>query len=153
MKRSTKGISSVLAIAFVFGLILSAPATVSAQALAEQVSRGQVTEDLNLTREIIQMKRKAIVALNMGLTDYEGKAFWPIYDEYWVEMKKLGDRDVALISDFATNYVYESLTNQKAKEMHQEWNSIKKNTLKLKKNMPRNSGRCSPRRRCFDTSR
>ena len=130
MKRSTKGISSVLVIAFVFGMLMSAPATVSAQASAEQVSR-QVTEDLNLTREIIQMKRKAIVALNMGLTDYEGKAFWPIYDEYWVEMKKLGDRDVALISDFATNYVYESLTNQKAKEMHQEWNSIKKNTLKL----------------------
>ena len=130
MKRSTKGISSVLAIAFVFGLLTSAPATVSAQALAEQVSR-QVTEDLNLTREIIQIKRKAIVALNMGLTDYEAEAFWPIYDEYWVEMKKLGDRDVALISDFAKNYVYESLTNQKAKEMHQEWNSIKKNTVKL----------------------
>jgi hypothetical protein len=130
MKRSTKGISSVLAIAFVFGLLMSAPATVSAQALAEQVSR-QVTEDLDLTREIIQIKRKAIVALNIGLTDYEAEAFWPIYDEYWVEMNKLGDRKVALISDFAKNYVYASLTNQKAKEMHQEWNAIKKNTLKL----------------------
>ena len=60
MKRSTKGISSVLAIAFVFGLLTSAPATVSAQALAEQVSR-QVTEDLNLTREIIQIKRLSLI--------------------------------------------------------------------------------------------
>jgi hypothetical protein len=130
MMKSSKGISTVLAIAFVVGLILSAPAAVSAQAPAEQVSR-QVTQDLKLTREVIQIKRQAIVALNMGLTDYEGEAFWPIYDEYWVEMNKLSDRDVALISNFATNYVYESLTNQKAKEMHQEWMSIKKKTIKL----------------------
>jgi len=130
MMRITKGISTALAIAFVVGLISSAPAAVSAQAYSESVSR-KVTEDLNLTREVIQMKRKAIVALNMGLTDYESGAFWPVYEEYWAEMKKLGDRDVALISDFAKNYVYESLTNQKAKEMHQEWMSIKKHTLKL----------------------
>jgi len=130
MKRSTKGISTFLAIALVLGLLMSAPAAVSAQASSDQVAR-QVTEDLNLTREVIQIKRKAIVALNMGLSDYESKAFWPVYDEYWVEMKKLGDREVALISDFAKNYVYESMTNQKAKEMQQEWMSIKKHTVKL----------------------
>jgi hypothetical protein len=130
MMKSTKEISTVLAVALVLGLLMSAPAAVSAQASSDQVSR-KVTEDLNLTREIIQIKRKAIVALNMELTDDESNAFWPVYDEYWVEMKKLGDREVALISDFAKNYVYESMTNQKAKEMHQEWMSIKKHTVKL----------------------
>jgi hypothetical protein len=130
MMKSTKEISTVLAVALVLGLLMSAPAAVSAQASSDQVSR-KVTEDLNLTREIIQIKRKAIVALNMELTDDESTAFWPVYDEYWVEMKKLGDREVALISDFAKNYVYESMTNQKAKEMHQEWMSIKKHTVKL----------------------
>jgi len=130
MMKSKKGISTALAVAFVLGLLVSAPSAVSAQAHSEQVAR-KVTEELNLTREVIQIKRKAIVALNMGLTDYEGKAFWPVYDEYWGEMKKLGDRDVALISDFAKHYVYESMTNQKAKELHQEWMSIKKATIKL----------------------
>ncbi len=130
MKTSTKGISTVLAIAFVFALLLSAPAPVSAQAFSQQVSR-KVAEDLNLTREIIQVKRKAIVALNIGLTDYENKAFWPVYDEYWAEMRKLGDRDVALISRFANNYVYENLTNKAADEMFKEWMSIKKQTIKL----------------------
>ena len=70
MKRNTKGVASILVITFVVGLILSAPAAVFAQALAESVSR-QVTEELNLTYDVIQVKRKAIVALNMGLTDYE----------------------------------------------------------------------------------
>jgi hypothetical protein len=131
MKRSTKGISTVLAIAFCSGLLLSAPTGVSAQALAEQVSR-QVTEDLNLTREVIEVRRKAIIALNLGLTDSESNAFWPVYDEYWAERKRLGDRDVALISSFAKNYVYESLTNEKAGEMLKEWLSIDKQDLKLK---------------------
>ncbi len=130
MKRNTKGVASILAVTFVVGLILSAPAAVFAQAHAESVSR-QVTEELNLTYDVIQVKRKAIVALNMGLTDSESKAFWPVYDEYWAGMKKVADRDVALISDFAKNYVYEGLTNQKADDMLKEWTSIKQHELKL----------------------
>ena len=131
MMKSAKGVSTVLAVAFVLGLYAGTPATVSAQAGAEQVSR-QVAEELSLTRDVILVKRKAIVALNMGLTDSESKAFWPVYEEYWAEMKKLGDRDVALISDFAKNYVYSSLTNQKADDMLKEWMSIKHQELKLK---------------------
>ena len=131
MTRRAKEISSVLTIAFVFAVLLGTPASVSGQAFSEQVSQ-KVTEDLNLTREIIQVKRKAIVALNMALTDYESQAFWPLYDEYWAEMRKIGDRDVALISDFAKNYVYESLTNKKAEEMLKEFLAIQKDELKLK---------------------
>jgi len=132
MKRGKREISIVLTVAFVFAVLLGAPTWVSAQASSEQVSR-KVTEDLNLTREVIQVKRKAIVALNMALTDYESKEFWPVYDEYWAEMKKIGDRDVALISDFAKHYVYESLTNQKAEEMLKEFLSIQQDALKLKR--------------------
>ena len=132
MTRRAKEISSVLTIAFVFAVLLGTPASVSGQAFSEQVSQ-KVTEDLNLTREIIQVKRRAIVALNMALTDSESKEFWPVYDEYWAEMKKIDDRNVALISDFAKYYVYESLTNQKAEEMLKEWLSTKNDELKLKR--------------------
>ena len=131
MKGRTEGIAAVLTMVFVLALLLGSPASVPAQAFAEQVSQ-KVTEDLNLTREVIQLKRKAIVALNLDLTDYESKAFWPVYEEYWAEMKKLGDQDVALISDFAKHYVYESLTNEKAEAMIKEWMSIKKQEIKLK---------------------
>jgi hypothetical protein len=130
MKGITRGISTVSAVVFVFAILLSAPVSVSAQVYSQEVSR-QVEEDLNLTREIIQIKRKAIVALNMGLTEYESRAFWPVYDEYWAEMKKMGDREVALITRFAKNYVYESLTNKAADEMLKEWMSVRKQTTKL----------------------
>ena len=148
MKRNTKGISTVLAIAFVFALLMSAPASVSAQASSQQVSR-QVTETLNLTREVIQVKRRAIVALNLELTDSESKVFWPLYDEYWAEMKKLGARDVALISDFAKHYVYESLTNLKAKEMLKEWISIKQHELKLKHKYMKRFSKVLPEKKVF----
>ncbi len=132
MKRTTTGISTVLAIAFVFSLLLSALAPVSAQTYSEQVSR-KVQEDIKLTRQVIQAKRKAIVALNLGLTDYESKAFWPVYDEYWSERKKLADRHITLLSDFAKNYVYSSLTNDRAEELLKDWLSVEQKKLKLQK--------------------
>ena len=132
MKGNTKGISTALAIAFVFSLLLSAPALVSAQTYSEQVSR-KVKEEIALTREVIQVKRKAIVASNLGLTDYESKAFWPVYEEYWSERKKLADRHITLLSDFAKNYVYESLTNKRAEEMLKEWLSVEQQKVKLQK--------------------
>ena len=131
MKGNTKGISTALAIAFVFSLLLSAPALVSAQTYSEQVSR-KVKEEIALTREVIQVKRKAIVASNLGLTDYESKAFWPVYEEYWSERKKLADRHITLLSDFAKNYVYESLTNKRAEEMLKEWLSVETTTSGLR---------------------
>ena len=86
---------------------------------------------MELLRQDVKTQKVALITEAMNFTDAEGEAFWPIYDEYWAEMSKLGDREVALISNFAKNYVYESLTNQKAKEMHQEWISIKKQVIKL----------------------
>lgn len=148
MKRGTKEISGLFAIAFIFAVLMGNHATVSAQAFSEQVSR-QVKEDLDLTREVIQVKRKAIVALNLGLTDYESKAFWPVYEEYWAEMTKLGDRDVALISDFAKHYVYESLTNKRAEEMIKEWMSIKKEELKLKEKYLKKFKKAIPEKKVF----
>ena len=71
--------------------------------------------------------------MNLELTDAESKAFWPVYDEYWVQMKKIGDREVVLIEDFAKHYNYESLTDEKAEEMLKELLSIMKDENKLKK--------------------
>jgi hypothetical protein len=131
MRTTTKEISSLLTIACVFALLVGIPASIPKQAIAEQVSR-QVREDLGLTSDVIQVKRKAIVALNLQLTDSESQAFWPVYDEYWAERKKLSDRAVALISDYAKHYVYESLTNEKAEEMIREFLAIQKDRVKLK---------------------
>ena len=52
------------------------------------------SDDIELTRAVIQAGRQAIIAANMGLTDEEGQRFWPIYREYRNDLAKNGDRTV-----------------------------------------------------------
>src|SRR5258707_14601598 len=44
--------------------------------------------------------RRNIVRANMLLTETESARFWPLYDEYRAERKKIGDRRGRLITDF-----------------------------------------------------
>ena len=92
----------------------------------------QARDEIEVTRAAIKAERKAIVSMNLELSDAESQAFWPVYDEYWTQMKKAGDRQVLLITDFAKHYTYESLTNDRAEEMLKEFLSISKDKNKLK---------------------
>jgi hypothetical protein len=59
---------------------------------------------VELLRSDVRTQKVAIITEVMGFTEAEDKAFWPIYREYDVEMAKLGDERVALITDYAKNY-------------------------------------------------
>ena len=62
------------------------------------------SDEIELTRAVIQAQRQAIVADNLGLTDEEGQRFWPLYRQYRNDLAKNGDRKVAVITTFADNY-------------------------------------------------
>ena len=47
---------------------------------------------MEMTREVIRAERKALVAANMQLTDTESNMFWPVYNEYQDETRKIADR-------------------------------------------------------------
>lgn len=98
-----------------------------------EVYSQQARDGIEVRRAMIQAERRAIVSMNLELTDAESQAFWPVYDEYWVQMKKVRDREVVLIEDFAKHYQYETLTNEKAEEMLKELLSILKDENKLKR--------------------
>lgn len=57
-----------------------------------------------LLRSDVRAQKVAIITEVMGFTEAEDAAFWPIYREYDVEMSKLGDERVALISEYARHY-------------------------------------------------
>ncbi len=95
------------------------------------VMAAQVEDEIELTREVIKTERKAIIAKNMQFTEEESQAFWPVYNEYKEEVRKVADRKVKLIMDYAKNY--ETLTAGQANEMLEEVLSIKKADLKIKK--------------------
>lgn len=60
--------------------------------------------DIQGIRTDIREVSKEIVAQNMELTPEEAKIFWPLYDEYMVEVKLLGDQEVKLTEQYMLNF-------------------------------------------------
>ena len=88
------------------------------------------SDEIELTRTVIQAEPQAIIAANMGLTDEEGQRFWPLYREYRGELAKNGDRTVALITTFADNY--SNLSEGTAEWMVKEFLAIEKMESEVK---------------------
>jgi hypothetical protein len=110
-------------------LALAACLAVSASVAAPL--QAQVNDDLALTRQEIQTRRQEIVAVNLGLPDSLGNVFWPQYREYRQEMAQGGDRIQQLILDYAKNY--QTLTDEQAKRMTDDWFAIQKDQLETRK--------------------
>ena len=74
--------------------------------------------------------RRNIVMANMLLTETESARFWPLYEEYRAERKKIGDRRVRLITDFLANQ--NSMSEDEARTLANEDFAILKDTSELK---------------------
>lgn len=77
----------------------------SLSALPLQIATAQdITDEIEVLRRALKADRKTVVAEAMQLTETEGAAFWPLYDEYRAEMEKLGDGIVKLVLEYADAY-------------------------------------------------
>ncbi len=94
------------------------------------LAQASETDQLQQLRAEIQADRQAVVAANLGLTDAEGAAFWPLYREYRGELSKVGDRTQKLIQDYAK--VYDTATAEQAKAMVDEMLAVQQAELKVK---------------------
>ena len=74
--------------------------------------------------------RRNIVRANMLLTETESARFWPLYDEYRTERKRIGDRKVRLITDFLAQQ--NSMSEDEARVLANEDFTIEKDTSELK---------------------
>jgi hypothetical protein len=74
--------------------------------------------------------RRYIVRANMLLTETESARFWPLYDEYRAERRKIGDRKVRLITDFLAEQ--NSMSEEQARALASEDFAIGKDTSELK---------------------
>jgi len=77
-------------------------------------------DNMQILRDKIKADKKLLVATNMGLTESEAKAFWPIYDEYQKDLQKINQRIVALLESYADDARKKSLTDDKAKKLIDE---------------------------------
>ncbi|MCE3284882.1 MAG: hypothetical protein K0R70_1138 [Steroidobacteraceae bacterium] len=79
------------------------------------VAQDSVKADEQIVLRQIQTDRRAVYAQNLQLTDAESEAFWPIYDQYEAEMKKVTDARLQLLDQYAAKY--DTLTDADASQM------------------------------------
>jgi hypothetical protein len=111
-------------------LALLVAASLSVLAQGKPVVSPTTQDAIAAIRGQIQSDRQTLVAGNLGLTESEGQAFWPLYREYRTEAGALGDRTVKLITDYAKNF--DSMTDAQAKTLLDEFLSVQKEEADLK---------------------
>jgi uncharacterized protein YvpB len=93
-------------------------------------------------RTIMQTERKILIMQEMALTAEEAEQFWPLYDEYNAEVKKVGDLRVKAITDYAANYM--SMTDELADQLIKDSISYEEKRIKLKKKYVKKFDRVLP---------
>ena len=110
-----------LAIALCAGFSVSSLAQVN-----EEMS--DFTNEIEAMRTVMQTERKILIMNEMVFTAEEAEKFWPLYDEYSADAKKIANLRVKVITDYAANY--EKMSEELAKQLLDE--SIKYDEQKLK---------------------
>lgn len=87
--------------------------------------------NLDVLVDAIRSNRKALVAVNLQLTDAEAAKFWPIYDRYQKEINTTGDRLVAVIQDYTANF--SDLSNDKAMQLVDDYLTVEADRVKVKR--------------------
>jgi hypothetical protein len=108
-------------IAFTTGMLLLAGNGFAAETIA----------DIEVVRSIAEAERKVIVADNMFLTPAEAEKFWPIYNEYREESRKVGDQRVQVIRDLANEF--DTLDDARAEQLLREVLDFQADRVKLRK--------------------
>ena len=88
---------------------------------------------MEIVREAAKSNKRALVALNLQLTEAEDKAFWPVYDSYQKVLGKITERLVSLIKDYAKEYKEKSLSDSKAQQLVQDYLALEEDMTNLKK--------------------
>jgi hypothetical protein len=89
-------------------------------------TQGQSADNMQILREKIKADKKLLVAANMGLTESEAKAFWPVYEQYQKDLAAINQRIVKLIESYAADYRANTVTDEKAKKLTAEYVAIEK---------------------------
>lgn len=124
--------------------IISFPVASLAQGTAPDTVP-KVDEQILLNK--VMNDKRSVYAENLNMTDAESKAFWPVYDEYEGKVKKLDDRFIALVNEFAEKY--DTLTDKDAKAMLDEKMSIEAKRMALKQEYTKKIERVLPAKKAL----
>ena len=117
--KNTKVPVSVILLAF-SALIASVPG----------FAQDKPADNMQIFREKLRADKTVVVAEVMQLTEAESKSFWPVYENYQAESKKVNDRLIGVIQSYASQYA--SLTDSAAKKLLDDSMAIEADRQKLR---------------------
>jgi hypothetical protein len=86
--------------------------------------------NLEIIHEKLKADKKLIVEKYMELTESEAKKFWPVYEEYQKDLQTINQRLFNLLQSYAADYRNNSLTDEKARKLLDDWIAIENDDAK-----------------------
>lgn len=102
-----------------------------AQDIAVVTVKPLTDDDIKLIRQDVQSIKEGVIKDTMQFTDAEGTAFWPVYKLYAADQKAIGDKRLAVITDYAKKY--DTLSDSDAKGLTERMFQIDDDTQALRK--------------------
>ena len=90
----------------------------------------ELNDALEIVRGVAALERKAVIADVLQLTGEESGDFWPIYDKYAADKKRVNDRLVKVITDYAANF--ENLSDELATSLVDDHMDVQSDLLKVR---------------------
>jgi hypothetical protein len=85
----------------------------------ESATHAISNQDMDLLRKDLRSKRKQLIAANLKLTETEATKFWPVYDQYIMELITINDKKFGLIQEYADNWG--KMTNEQSLLFTRNW--------------------------------
>ncbi|MDG5466821.1 hypothetical protein P9J64_00640 [Deltaproteobacteria bacterium IMCC39524] len=104
-------------------------------------------EALDLKKKIMFDQKRLVVMENMEFTEEEAAAFWPVYDKHQEELFQVNQRGAKLILAYAS--VYQTLTDEQAVKLVDEYYDIQDDRLAVMKKMAVDVGKVLPGKKAF----
>jgi hypothetical protein len=126
------------------GILVATAVLCSAPAFAQ--SAGGADTNMEILKQKMKADKKLLVASNMGLSDEEGKKFWPLYDAYQKELESINQKLGKAISDYAEAYNEGKglIPDDKAKKLVGEVLAADEQEVNLKKTYAEKVGKVLP---------
>jgi hypothetical protein len=129
VNKKILGVLVLVVICLALGPNVLAQAAGSQSATAKS-GQASVDQDIQLLRQDLASEKKQLIASNLVLTDTEATKFWPIYDQYQAEYKKIGDAKLALIKEYGQNWG--SVTDEQALQYWERSQDIEQSVIQLR---------------------
>ena len=126
-----RNISMYLVIGGLIALLMGAGAPGWAQ--SKSSGGDKPANNLEIVHEKLKADKKLMVSKYMDLTESEAKTFWPVFEEYQKDLLKIHERLGSLLQSYAADYRGNSLTDEKAKKLLDEWIALEQDDAKQRK--------------------